>query len=180
MKKFTIRTAWFVLIFLFMSIYTFAQVPAKVGSWKFDDSSNLTKADIGSDLVLTGSQEAVPGPAVGDSAVRIGVGSYYTLTHGIAANGGGTNVNEYTIQFDFKVNSLGSWYAFFQTTEANNDDADCFINTSGNIGTQATGYSSFQITESEWYRLVISVKNGTHYRYFLDGQLLLGCKCSRC
>ncbi len=173
MKKSTIRTAWFALIFLFMSIYTFAQVPAKVGSWKFDDSSNLTKADIGSDLELVGNVKSIGGTTATDKAITIAKGSYFKLTHGISANGGGTKVNEYSLKFDFKVSNTNTWKTFFQTNPLNNDDGDCFINTSGEIGTQATGYGAYTLKDNEWYRLIISVQTGTSYKYFLDGQLLL-------
>ncbi|MEW5925527.1 MAG: T9SS type A sorting domain-containing protein, partial [Candidatus Zixiibacteriota bacterium] len=145
-----------------------------VGKWKFDDANNLVKAEagIGQALELVGSHEAITGPAEGNGAVKIGVGSHYKMSHGIAPNGGGAYVNEYSLMIDFKVPALGVWHALFQTNPANSNDGDCFIKPDGNIGVAATGYSTTVINANEWYRLVISVKNGTHYRYYLDGQLL--------
>jgi len=151
---------------------TLSQVPTRSGLWKFDDSSNLTKADIGNTLQLVGTHSAIAGPAAGNGAIRISTGSHYRLQHNIAPNGGGIRVNNFSIQFDFKVSNTSSWKTFYQSNPNNDDDGECFINTSGKIGVGATGYSSYSITANEWYRLVISVKNGTHYKYYLDGQLL--------
>ncbi len=152
-----------------------AQAPARKGWWKFDDAANLLKAEpgFGSDLELVGSHQASAGPVAGNGAVRIGRGSYYKMTHGISANGGGSYVNEYSLQIDFKISTQGLWHCFFQTNPANSNDGDCFINPGGNIGVAATGYADYVVKPNEWYRLVISVKNGAHYRYYLDGQLVL-------
>src|SRR5690606_5390007 len=122
-------------------------------------------------LELVGTHQTVDGPAAGNGAVKIGIGSHYRLTHGIASNGGGSFVNEFTLMFDFRVEQLNKWYTFFQTAAENNNDGDCFIDKVGNIGVGLTGYTSYAVIPAEWYRLVISVKNGTHYRYYLDGLL---------
>jgi hypothetical protein len=81
-------------------------------------------------------------------------------------------VNEYTVQIDFKVESLGIWHCFYQTNPQNNNDGDCFINPSGNLGVAATGYSPAAVYTGEWYRLVISVDNGSSYTYYLDGVVI--------
>jgi hypothetical protein len=143
------------------------------GKWKFDNVDNLSEGYIGKDLVLTGTDLAVDGPSAQNRAVRIGPGNYYTMEHGIAPNGGGAYVNEFTLQFDFKVPEIGKWYSFFQTNSGNSNDADCFINTDGKIGVGVTGYAGYKVLPAEWYRLIISVKNGEFFRYYLDGQLLL-------
>ena len=147
--------------------------PALVGSWKFDDSSNILKAETGNDLTSAGNVQVISGPAVGNGAIKIESGSYLNMLHGIAGNGGGLNVNEYTLQIDFRIPALDGWHCFFQTNPLNSDDGDCFINTGGNIGVGVTGYSQYSVKANEWYRLVISVKNGTQYKYYLDGNLLL-------
>lgn len=160
------------LFFLISSVYS--QQPERKGWWKFDDAANLLKAEtgFGSSLELVGSHQITAGPTAENGAVKIGLGSYYKMTHGIAPNGGGTRVNEYTLQIDFRVTSISSWHTFFQTEVANFADGDCFINTSGKIGVGESGYSPYAITENEWYRLVLSVDNGSRLRYFLDGQHL--------
>lgn len=161
-------------LFLLLGITfnTFSQTPTPKGLWKFDDGSNLTKAEIGSNLELVGVQKAVTGPEDGNGAVEIGVGSYYILNHSIQPTLG-SFVNEYSLQIDFMVSSFSTWHCFFQTNPSNTTDGDCFINTNGKIGVGATGYSYYSLRPNEWYRLIISVKNGTQYKYYLDGQLLL-------
>jgi len=155
-----------------------AQVPARVGWWKFDDTTNMLKAAIGSPLVLTGTQTSVPGPVAGNLATQVPLGSYFTMNHGIAANGGGDSVNVYTLQIDFSVPQIGKWHAFFQTNPTNSGggskgDAELFTNTSNKIGTAATGYSANAITVDTWYRMVISVKNGEFFKVYLNGELWL-------
>ena len=166
------------LITLLYSLNIFSQenllTVDRVGWWNFNDTTNINASvpGFGLPLDLVGSHEIVPGPIADDFAVRIGVGSHYKMHHQISPNGGGSKVNEYSLQFDFKVESIGQWYTFFQTDLSNSSDGECFISQSGNIGVAATGYSSYAVVPNEWYRMVISVKNGTQYIYYLDGQLL--------
>lgn len=147
------------------------------GYWKFQKSTNLTKATVGNNLVLVGTHQVVPGPAYGDTAVRIGIGSYYKCTHNIAANGGGDSVNRYTLMFDFKVLNLNRWHTFHQTDSTNLNDGECFIKPitnrpAGAIGVGYTGYSSDTILAKKWYRLVVSVNLGHFYNYYLNGTLI--------
>ncbi len=169
------RVLIFNLLFIiaFSSVF-YPQVSARKGWWKFDDQSDPLKAEqnFGNNLQLVGTHQTIAGPDTGNNAVKIGVGSYYKMSHGILPNGGGVRVNEYSIQIDFRVPAIDGWRCFFQISPANNNDGDCFINTAGNIGTQATGYSSYSVKPNEWYRMIISVKNGTQFKYYLDGQLL--------
>jgi acid phosphatase type 7 len=166
----------FVLTLLFISIFSSVisqsmDIPARKGWWNFNDTINPTipVTGFGLPLQLVGIQTVTNGPTESDYAVKMGIGSYYRMTHQISANGGGSYVNEYTLQFDFKVESIGTWRCFFQTTPQNNNDGDCFINPGGNIGVAATGYSPDAISAGEWYRLVISVDNGTSFTYYIDG-----------
>ncbi|HLO58415.1 MAG TPA: fibronectin type III domain-containing protein [Bacteroidales bacterium] len=150
-------------------------IPARKGWWKFQDPANLTSPEqgYGQPLVLTGSHTAVEGPWADNHAVMIGSGSYYKMNHGIQPNGGGNYVNEYSLMVDFKVPALGVWHSFFQTSVNNGNDGDFFINTTGNIGVAAVGYSDYAIEPDQWYRLVISVKNGNHFTCYLDGKPFL-------
>ena len=165
----------FVLILiLFISTVSFPQIAERVGWWNFNDTTHVLNpvSGYGLPLQLVGTHQISEGPTSGDYAVKIGVGSHYKMKHQITANGGGTKVNEYSLQVDFKIPSISVWHCFFQTTMANNNDGDCFINTSGNIGVGVTGYSTYGVHTNEWYRLVVSIKNGTQYKYYLDGQLI--------
>lgn len=154
-----------------------SQQPHLSGYWKFQDPNNLTKATVGKDLQLVGTHQWVPGPERKDTAVRIGIGSYYKCYHGAAPNGG-DSVNRYTLMFDFRVDNLNLWHTLFQTDTNNLNDGECFIrpNTEtnpGRIGTATTGYTPVAINPQQWYRLVISVDLGSYYRYYLNGQLIL-------
>ncbi len=168
-------------IFLFLTAFLLifnqaqASIPPRIGWWKFDNASDLQQAEtgFGIDLTLIGSHTSAPGPEAGNGAVLIGAGSYYKMQHQISANGGGSKVNEYTLQFDFKIPANGVWHTFFQTDINNSNDGDFFINTSGNIGVAAVGYGTYQIIPGEWYRLIVSVKNGSHFTYYLDGELVI-------
>ncbi|MFC1730702.1 T9SS type A sorting domain-containing protein [candidate division KSB1 bacterium] len=152
--------------------------PNLKGYWKFQNVSDLTKATVGNDLMLTGTHVSVTGPAYGDTAIRIDTGSYYTCYHNISPNGGGDSVNRYSLMFDFKVLNLERWHTFFQTDTTNMNDGECFIRpiTSSNAGAIGVGYTSYTtdtVIPEQWYRLVISINLGNFYRYYLNGSLVL-------
>ncbi len=168
------KTLLSLVIILAFASFVSAQVPARTGWWKFDDVADMLKADIGTPLTLTGTQASVPGPADGNLATQVSLGSYLSITHGIAPNGGGDSVNEYSVQIDFSVPEIGKWHAFIQTNPANSGDADLFTKASDNtIGTAATGYSTNAVTADTWYRMIISVKNGDFFNVYLNGELWL-------
>ncbi len=172
----------FVTIFI-TSVYVKAQAPQIIpaehpgiaGLWKFENLANLAEPVLGNNLILTGSSSQVPGPTVSDYAVRIGSGSYYTCNHDIPGNGGGTEVNEYSLVYDFKVANTTSWHCFYQTNSGNSNDGELFINTSGQVGrsNSGPGYSTYVVNPNEWYRMVVSVDLGNYYRVYLDGYLVL-------
>lgn len=159
-----------------------AQVPGRVGWWKFDDISDLMKAEVGQSLVPTGNITSLDGPAVGNLAVEVPLGNYFALTHNIIPNGGGSLVNEYSIQWDFIIPATETWYAFLETETINSSDADLFIAASANsgigrvpnsIGCGSLIYSANTVSADTWYRMVISVKNGEYFRIYVDGVLWL-------
>jgi hypothetical protein len=164
-----------VIVLLLATKQTEATIPERAGWWKFDNPSNLTLAEAGygTALTLVGTHTAANGPEAGSGSVLIGIGSYYKMQHLISPNGGGVKVNEYSLQYDFKIPENNVWHSFFQTASTNNDDGDFFINPSGNIGVSAVGYSNYSIIPNQWYRLLISVKNGSWYKCYLDGNLIL-------
>jgi len=139
-----------------------------VGEWLFDDPQNLLKSSVGNALELVGTHAAVSGPLQTDGAVRIGLGSHYTIIHGIAPNNG-TKVNTYSLCYDFKVNTIGIWYSFLQTTVENNDDGELFVDKTGHLGVRSTGYSPEPIVAGEWNRMVVVVNNGVEYSIYLNG-----------
>ncbi|MFC2110976.1 T9SS type A sorting domain-containing protein [Bacteroidota bacterium] len=170
------------IVFLFNGI-SFSQDlnpndwPNLKGYWKFQDTSDLTKATVGNDLVLIGTHQWIAGAAYGDTAIRIDTSSYYKYYHGISPNGGGDSVNQWTLMFDFKILSIDRWHCFFQTDTTNDNDGECFIrpNTTdrpGRLGVGDTGYSTDSILPNQWYRLVITANLGDYYNYYLNGVLL--------
>ena len=178
--KLSVQTLFLSLIF---STSSFAQDlipsdwPNLVGYWKFQDTTDLTKATVGNDLVLIGQHQWLSGASYGDTAIRIDTGNYYKVYHGISPNGGGDSVNQYTLMFDFRVLNFDRWHSFFQTDTTNQNDGDCFIkpypdSIPGTIGVGWTEYSSDSILPNEWYRLVITVNLGHYYNYYLNGALL--------
>ncbi len=157
-------------------------VPAKVGSWLFDDASNILKASVGNDLQIGANNEnpsladfvSVSGPQYkeGNMAVRIKKGYYFLVDHGIQPKNGELTVNEYTVAIDFKVDALNTWYTFLQMDPTNKRDADVFINKSGKVGVGSPGYSDdVVIKPGQWQRLIASFKMGENgwVKYFIDG-----------
>ncbi|MCK9480228.1 MAG: T9SS type A sorting domain-containing protein [Bacteroidia bacterium] len=155
-----------------------ADFPTLVGYWKFQDTGDLTKATVGNDLIKFGTDKWVQGPAYGDTAIQIGLGSYYRCYHNISPNGGGVFVNEYTMMFDFMVENLTNWRTFYQTNTTNSNDGEYFIKPDngslpGAIGSAQISYDSvFVVQPYQWYRLVLSVKNDSFYRIYINGNLL--------
>lgn len=148
-----------------------------VGLWEFEDGFALGKATIGNDLVLNNANGTIaPITALGGSGgARVGVGDYFTAAPDIAANGGGSFVNQYTVVWDVLAPSLrsgdnaniaGAWRSFLQTNASNTNDGDYWIN-SGNkslgvasSGTNGFGYSTGTIALDTWYRIVLSADIG--------------------
>ncbi len=168
-----------VAILVFASFVN-AQVPARTGWWKFDDISDLTKAEVGPALVANGNITSVDGPSVSNLAVEVPVGSYFGLTHGIAPNGGGSLVNEYSIMWDFAIPATETWYSFLETDATTSDDADLFIAATANsgisrvpnsIGTGSLLYTMNTVKADNWYRMIISVKNGEFFNIYVNGEL---------
>jgi hypothetical protein len=169
-----LKTLHLVVLFaLVINLTGFAQLPERKGWWKFDNPSDLTKAEVGNPLQMVGNLTSVDGPVDGNKAIHVPLGNYMIMTHGIAANGGGTAVNEYTLQFDFSIPEAGIWHSFFQTEPANSGDAELFANTVNSIGVAATGYTAKGISASTWYRMIVTVKNGEFFKIYIDGSLWL-------
>lgn len=168
------------VLFLALAGVVNAQVPARTGWWKFDDISDLWKAETGPALITTGNITSTDGPATGNLAVEVPVGSYFALTHGISPNGGGSLVNEYSIMWDFSIPATETWYAFLETAAVTSDDADLFIAASANpgiarvpnsIGTGSFLYTANTVVADNWYRMLLTIKNGEFARLYIDGVL---------
>ena len=137
------------------------------GLWEFNDAGDLTKATAGNDLILGGTgQSAVAGIDGSDGAVAVELGTYYQCEHGIAANGGGDYVNEFTLLFDvmYPEESAGKWRAFYQTGYEPYNDSEYFIHPAdeswgvGDLGyTENATVGEWYSSHSTWYRAVLTV-----------------------
>ncbi|QEG34245.1 PEP-CTERM sorting domain-containing protein [Bythopirellula goksoeyrii] len=173
-------------------------VPSGVtGLWRFESLDNNTGratmgATIGTDL---SNSNVNNGGYLPDVSIQIGTEStpflyqdggtaqtrshdWFTATHGISPNGGGSYVNEYTLLWDFRQTSgLTSWNSFLQTgtpvVDTGASDGDLFTNPTGQIGIGAVGYSAESYDVSNWNRVVLSVDNGNFFRVYVNGELFL-------
>lgn len=159
------------------AVHAHAAIPEPNGLWEFNDP-DPTAATIGAPLELVGSMEDIFGIDADDGAITIGEGSYFICTHGIAPNGGGAKVNEWTLLIDFAYIPSGltdppnGYNDLFQTDPTNASDSDWTINSSGAIGIGAVGYSSaygFTTEADVWYRMVVVVDNGTRHDVYFEG-----------
>src|SRR5271166_5785634 len=103
------------------------------GLWTFDAASPLS-AKVGTALTTgytsghTATWSTATGIGTGDGAYLKQRYAYLNVPHGIAANGGGTKVNRYTILWDvsYPSGSKGQWMSFYQADLANTTDAELF------------------------------------------------------
>ena len=101
----------------------------------------------------------------------------YKMLHGAAANGGGTNVNQYTIIYDVLYPSSAdlTWRALLQaspTVVTGGDDSEFYINTTDGIGISSTYNGT--VTPDTWHRIALAVDlsgPGVHpvVAKFIDG-----------
>lgn len=154
-----------------------------VGQWDFDSGLNATVGTAmdyfdgpgGATQTNTAFKKTsgfnlpsvVPTDAAGNptgAAVDAGVMSFpaaaqtmgYVVTHGIAANGGGSYVNQYTLVMDllWPQASQGTWRGLFQTNTTNSNDGDFFINPDNGIG--ISGQYHGTILAETWQRVAVS------------------------
>jgi len=95
----------------------------------------------------------------------------YIVTHGAQPNGGGTNVNEYTLIMDimFPAESDGSWRSILQTgNNAPDDDAEIFVNPLNRVGFGSDFFG--ELPPEQWSRLAITVDVTNNLAsYYIDG-----------
>src|SRR6185503_12029258 len=66
-------------------------------------------------------------------------GTFFRAAHGFAANGGGTYVSSYTLIMDVMFPSRPTgWAVLWQTSGANNNDGDWFVNPASGVGISGT------------------------------------------
>ncbi len=162
-----------------------AGVPAPVGVWDFN-GPDPNVATVGANLELVGTCAITAGIDGGDGAIIIGEGSYFRCTHGISANGGGSNVNEWTLLIDFSyptasLDDLPEGYSdMLQCDPTFTQNAAWTIKgnasgAAGSVGIGAVGYSDAYgyVTQPEtWYRMVVPIDNGVLFDLYMDGIMI--------
>lgn len=118
-----------------------------------------------SGLTLNGVIETVPG-----------IANHLIATHGIAPNGGGTRVNQYSLLFDLRRPNTNEWRTLFQSDITNASDGDYFVRDSdARLGVGALTYTPvYQMPADQWARLVITadLTAAGAYRTYIDGTLV--------
>lgn len=97
----------------------------------------------------------------------------YIVTHGIAPNGGGAYVNQYTVILDVLYDSLSTgWSSLWQTSTGNGNDGDAFFNPSGGLG--ISGQYHGALTLDVWHRVVLTYDlTRKEFSKYVDGVNLL-------
>jgi hypothetical protein len=144
--------------------FEFADLGASIGTpLAYFDATFDGPAGTAEDKTAFGTASSFSLPALGTNDVKVirvpgtldrRIG--YVMTHGIAPNGGGQRVNQYTLVFDILVASSGPGAAsLLQTSStANTDDGDLFWQ-GNNFGQGGNGYNGTgAFTAGEWHRVV--------------------------
>lgn len=144
--------------------------------WEFEGS--LAAAAVGGTLGVgfsppaTTAQWAYSTGTIGGLSARFATftrGTFFRVTHGLGANGGGQRLNQYTLILDVQFPSRPArWAALMQTNPSNTDDGDWFINPAGGVG--ISGVYGGWVPVGEWHRLALAVDlvAGT-FRSYVDG-----------
>lgn len=132
---------------------------------QWDFSNNFTESGGGITLGQAFSPPATKVSSVftnstiaGEAAqvVAFGRGTYYRATHRLGANGGGSLLNRYSLLMDVRFDTRTPGFtSLLQTTLANSDDGDWFLNAAGGIG--ISGIYGGLVSDGEWHRLVLTV-----------------------
>lgn len=97
----------------------------------------------------------------------------YIMTHGIAPNGGGTNVNQYTVIIDLLYPSdAAGWRSLWQTSVGNTNDGDAFFNPTGGLGISGQYHGTLSL--DVWHRVVLAYDlTRREFSKYVDGVNLL-------
>ena len=143
--------------------FEFCDLSATVGAplQYFDGPSGVTAAE-----TKFGTCASLGVPLINGEEAKIMESPYnagafapygYIMNHGIAPNGGGTRVNQFTLIMDILMDTTGGGAAsLLQMTPANTDDGDLFWQ-GNNFGQGTGGYNGAGIfTAGEWHRVAIA------------------------
>jgi hypothetical protein len=97
----------------------------------------------------------------------------FAMAHGVAPNGGGRYVNQYTVIYDvmYPAASASSWRVLFQSNTNNSNDGDFFVNPTGGIGISGSYQGS--VLADTWHRIAFAVDLTTKtVGKYIDGALV--------
>jgi hypothetical protein len=97
----------------------------------------------------------------------------YIMRHNSPGNGGGANLNQYTLVMDvwFPQESHGRWRAFLQTDPENVNDGDLFVNAGNGIG--ISGQYQGEILPETWHRVAFAFDlTASTVGKYIDGTLV--------
>jgi hypothetical protein len=136
---------------------------AITGQWDFN--GNLASSTGGTNLSAEASAPAtVAGvtfttASIGGQTAQVAAftrGTFFRMTHGLAANGGGSYVNQYTLIMDVMFPSRPTgWAALWQTNPSDANDGDWFVNPSGGLGISSV-YGG-NVADGIWNRIALVV-----------------------
>ena len=139
-----------------------------IGQWDFD-TAQLEKATVGTNLQFMGFTPSPVTLPIGGN--NVGAMAFPALapddrilaTFASTNNGGGTNLNQYTILMDvmYPAESEGTWRALFNTDTSNANQADMFVDPDGRIGVN-NDYTGV-VNIGEWSRLVFVVNTASNF-----------------
>jgi hypothetical protein len=151
-----------------------------IGQWDFN-SANLDAATVGSPLQFIGFtptfvERELNGRLAGVMSLPTTAPEQRILaTFAPTNNGGGTNLNQYTIVMDvmWPAESEGTWRSVFNADTSNANDGEIFVDPDGRIGI-FNNYAG-QMHPNIWYRLglVFDLSTNEMTRY-LNGTNVLG------
>jgi hypothetical protein len=158
---------------------------AVTGQWDFN-SGDLS-ATIGSALAYRGDTAATTvftTASIGGQTANVMMfpkatpSQGYLMTHGMAPNGGGSYVNQWTLIMDIMFTSAtdNTWRALLQSNQGNGNDADLWVNRANGLGFGGNYHGTLSL--DEWHRIAFVVDassptsaNNTVSK-FIDGALV--------
>lgn len=168
--------------------------PAPIrGLWQFDNGD--LSATIGKDLAyLDGPEGATQGAtefgttesfeieSIGDETadiMKVGhIGANadfgYLLTHGIAPNGGGSKLNQYTLVYDIYFSGAGGGWASLANLDTSGDGDVFWRRNDGGLGQGGGGYEpddpEVKVNQEQWHRIVLAFDLAAgEYDKYIDG-----------
>lgn len=154
-----------ILILLMMAWGMPATILGAIAQYDFD--GNLNSSTGGAALVPGFAAPALMVSATLTNATILGQsaqvaslkrGTYFSMMHGLGANGGGSLLNQYTLIFDVMFpNRPNNWAVLYQTSPANNNDGEWFVNQNQGLG--ISGNYRGTVLDGTWNRLAVVVDN---------------------